>query len=114
MALKLAVDFEHLKKYTAGDAQIEDEILGIFVQQAEIWVRNLNDSQETKAWLEAAHSLKGSARGIGAWAVAELCEHAEALASQGSPEERSIVLGDLKIAMEDVVRCIETRETVVG
>jgi len=109
MAHQMAVDFDHLKKYTAGDSQVEEEILSVFMQQAEIWVRMLNESQDDKGWLDAAHSLKGSARGVGAWSVAELCEHAESLASQSSPAERSMALGDLKAAVADVVRCIEVR-----
>ena len=32
-----------------------------------------------KDWIEAAHTLKGSARAVGAWAIAECAQAAEAL-----------------------------------
>ncbi len=104
---KPAIDFQHLRQYTAGDAAVENEVLGVFLQQADIWVRMLQTAGDDKSWVDAAHSLKGSARGVGAWRVAELCERAEALAVRGTPAERSIAIGDLKAAIDEVVQVIE-------
>ena len=36
---------------------------------------------DDKAWKEAAHTLKGSARGVGAWALADATADAELLTS---------------------------------
>ena len=103
-----AVDFEHLKTYTAGDVAVEKEVLGLFVHQVELWIRMLEGSADDEIWRDAAHSLKGSARGIGAWKVAELCETAEALATDVESSERNRVLEDIKAAIVDVVECIDT------
>ncbi len=103
------VDFDHLHQYTAGDTALEREVLSVFVQQTDMWLRVLHESGDGDVWKDAAHTLKGSARGIGAWQVADLCERAEALGADASPAERSIALGDLRIAIDDVVRCIDSR-----
>lgn len=104
---KAPIDFEHLKTYTAGDLSVEKEVLNLFVHQVEMWVRMLEDSGDEDSWRDAAHSLKGSARGIGAWAVAEFCARAEDLAEDASAAERSIVLGDIKAAISDVIAAID-------
>ena len=101
------VDFEHLKTYTAGDLSVEREVLGLFVHQVELWIRMLQESGDDEIWRDAAHSLKGSARGIGAWHVAELCEQAESLPVDADPSERSAVLDDIKAAIAAVVESID-------
>ena len=101
------IDFEHLKTYTAGDFAVEQEVLNLFVHQVEMWLRMLEDSGDEGSWRDAAHSLKGSARGIGAWTVAELCDRAEALADDATTAERSIVLGDIKNAISHVIAAID-------
>ncbi len=100
------IDFEHLRQFTAGDVALEREVLGVFVEQTDMWLRVLQQSCDGEAWKDAAHTLKGSARGVGAWKVAELCEKAEALANDGCAAERSITLGDLKSAVDDAVQFI--------
>lgn len=102
-----AIDFEHLRTYTGGDTAVEQEILGVFIQQADIWVRMLQSSDDDKAWVDAAHSLKGSARGVGAWRVAEICEQAEQLADDSTLEERDTAIDNLKTAIADTVYFIQ-------
>ena len=64
------IDFEHLKRMTLGDAGLEQEVLAMFsAQSAKLF--------DTLATLPAeagalAHTLKGSARAIGAFNVAGL------------------------------------------
>ncbi|WP_297800819.1 Hpt domain-containing protein [uncultured Brevundimonas sp.] len=70
-----AVDFSVLERATAGADDISDEILGLFVHQASIWGPMLTTAQE--GWRDAAHTLRGSAGGIGAGELAELCGTAE-------------------------------------
>ncbi len=104
-----AIDFDHLHTFTGGDQSIEREVLGIFAEQADIWVRTLENSGDKKSWAEALHTLKGSARGVGAWRVADICEHAETLTANAKPAERSIAIGDLKNAIAAAVQCIDRR-----
>jgi len=72
-----AVDFGHLSHFTAGDHDIMDEVLGLFIEQADLWGRLLTPSGDAEAWRDGAHTLKGSALGIGAAEVAKVCAEAE-------------------------------------
>lgn len=71
------LDLVHLSKYTFGDRSLEGELLGLFRTQADIYVSRLETAGTAKDWCDAAHSLKGSARGLGAWSLADLAEEIE-------------------------------------
>jgi HPt (histidine-containing phosphotransfer) domain-containing protein len=64
------VDLAHLAKQTLGDRELEKEVLQLFVQQA-LSVRDQIMQGTTAERLRLAHALKGSARGVGAFAIAE-------------------------------------------
>lgn len=89
------VDLVHLAKYTMGNRSLEKEVLKLFCCQAELYVDRLNDASDVQAWQEAAHTLKGSARGIGAWDVADAADRAESLVADFRSEE-------MRIAVESV------------
>ena len=80
------VDLVHLARYTLGDRALEREVLALFRTQSLIYLQRLKEAGEDKAWQDAAHTIKGSARGIGAWRVARTAEAAEAL--DGAERER--------------------------
>lgn len=71
------LDLVHLSKYTFGDRGLEAELLGLFRSQAGIYVTRLESAADAKEWRDAAHSLKGSSRGLGAWALGDLAEEIE-------------------------------------
>ena len=74
------IDFEHLARYTGGDSALNAEILGLFANQsAELMVKlqTVLETRDTKGWKEITHSLKGAARGIGAFAFADAAANAE-------------------------------------
>jgi HPt (histidine-containing phosphotransfer) domain-containing protein len=73
------VDLVHLSRFTLGDATLEHEVLELFRVQAGIYLERLKMAADPTGWREAAHTIKGSARGIGAWSVAEAAAAAEAL-----------------------------------
>jgi HPt (histidine-containing phosphotransfer) domain-containing protein len=73
------LDLVHLSKYTLGDRGLEAELLGLFRAQAGIYVARLETAATDKEWRDAAHSLKGSARGLGAWTLGDVAEEAERL-----------------------------------
>jgi HPt (histidine-containing phosphotransfer) domain-containing protein len=64
------VDLVHLARQTMGDRELEREILDLFVQQA-LSVRTKIGVADVKERLLLAHGLKGSARGVGAFAIAD-------------------------------------------
>jgi HPt (histidine-containing phosphotransfer) domain-containing protein len=93
-----AIDLQHLRRYTLGDARLELEILWLFIGQAPSTVDALKQARTDKEWLSAAHTLKGSARAVGAWRLAKLAEQAERL---GGPRDREVcdsLLGQLDVA----------------
>jgi HPt (histidine-containing phosphotransfer) domain-containing protein len=75
-----AVDFSHLESFAAGDAVLVEEVLALFREQASLWVRLLDPEGPDEGWRDAAHTLKGSALGVGAFQLAEACSAAEAAA----------------------------------
>lgn len=71
------VDLAHLNRMTGGDSALASEVLGLFREQWDLWVRLLDPTTDTLDWGNAAHTIKGSARGIGAWQLGEICGQAE-------------------------------------
>ena len=76
----LPIDFEHLQSFTLGNRNLEREVLTLFRDQSRLCIDRLRSAADDKSWKEAAHTLKGSASGIGAWAVRDATEKAERLA----------------------------------
>jgi len=73
-----AVDFGYLDTFCAGDTALVEEVLGLFAEQADLWSRLLDPEVDPEVWRDGAHSLKGSALGVGAHVVASVCGEAEA------------------------------------
>lgn len=76
------IDLEHLQRMTLGDAGIEQEVLTMFSAQSAKLVQTLMTQPSDAGAL--AHTLKGSARAIGAFAVADAAERLEAAIRAGS------------------------------
>jgi HPt (histidine-containing phosphotransfer) domain-containing protein len=71
------IDLGHLRRFTLGDQALELEILGLFIDQVPLTLQALNEARSGRDWMTAAHTLKGSARAVGAWRIADIAEHAE-------------------------------------
>jgi HPt (histidine-containing phosphotransfer) domain-containing protein len=80
-----ALDLEHLRRFTLGDLGLELEILELFIKQAPITLDALQAAVADRDWKIAAHTLKGSARAVGAWRVARLAEAAEGMSRRRDP-----------------------------
>jgi HPt (histidine-containing phosphotransfer) domain-containing protein len=65
-----AIDRAHLKAMTMSDETLARDVLALFERQGAIMMKRLPGA-DAKAKAEMAHALKGSARGIGAWRVAD-------------------------------------------
>lgn len=63
------IDLDHLSEFTVGDRSVQNRILKTFIRQSGIDLQKLSKSKTIEDWREAAHSLKNSASGIGAWHV---------------------------------------------
>src|ERR1700748_1016749 len=98
------IDLAHLARMTLGDADLERQVLGMFVSQTMALVAKLAALPAEAAAL--AHTLKGSARAIGAFRVAECAEGLETAIRQGeSPAKCQI---ELKAAVADARAAIVT------
>jgi HPt (histidine-containing phosphotransfer) domain-containing protein len=71
------VDLVHLARQTLGDEALEREVLSLFVSQSEIFLGRLRGAKSADSWRMAAHTIKGSARNIGAWGLADAAFAAE-------------------------------------
>lgn len=93
-----AVDFDYLETYTAGDRQVIAEVLALFLGQARGWATALS-APDPARWRDLAHTIKGSARGIGAGPLAEAADRGE----RGSPD----LAADLQAALTATITDIE-------
>lgn len=73
------IDLDHLEKYIVGDIALRDEILTIFAEQTELLLARFDVTASDEEWKNTAHAFKGASRGIGAWALGDLCQDAEGL-----------------------------------
>jgi len=78
------VDLVHLSRQTLGDRELEKEVLSLFVNQSTLYLRRLQKAKSVKERISVAHTIMGSARGLGAWQVAEEAEKFEACCAQNS------------------------------
>ncbi len=99
------IDLVHLSRYTLGNRSLENELLGLFRSQADVYLARLDDGADDKEWKNAAHSRKGSARGLGAWALDDLAEEAEQLAAG---DDRSDVKARMRSAIASVNAFIDS------
>ena len=92
------VDIEHLDRYTGGDCALNEEILRLFDSQCRELMVKLESlasgESHAKSWREATHTLKGAARGIGAFALGNAA--AEAEKTGGGKQSTIEALGQLK------------------
>ena len=99
-ALDAAVlDRNHLARMTFGDRSLEREVLQLFDRQSELLLERMRTS-EPAAIATLAHTLKGSAVGIGAKRVASAAAEVEATA-QAKPGEMSRAIDELAQAVEE-------------
>jgi len=71
-----AIDVHHLSRMTLGERSLERQVLALFDRQAEMLLPRIRDGEPAVA-AAAAHTLKGSANGIGAFRVARAAEAVE-------------------------------------
>ena len=87
------IDIEHLGRMTLGDSSLEQEVLAMFAAQSVTLIGALAGLPPDAGAL--AHTLKGSARAIGAFGVADAAEELEAaLANGGNPAKELSKLTD--------------------
>jgi len=74
------IDLVHLAKQTLGDRSLEQEVLRLFLTQMDTYIGRVESATTHEQRFTAAHTIKGSARNIGAWDVADVAAHLESAA----------------------------------
>jgi hypothetical protein len=101
------IDLGQLSRMTLGETGLEREVLALFDLQAGILLsRMANEPPKSVAGL--AHTLTGSARGVGAWKVAEASEVVERFATAGAPTMLADAIGQLNAAVTEARARIAT------
>ena len=73
------LDLKHLFRMTLGDHSLGREVLALFDRQVDMLIARM-DTVDPSCVHALAHTLKGSARGVGAWPMARAAEAVEAAA----------------------------------
>lgn len=79
------IDLIHLSRQTLGDRALEEEVLGMFVQQLATARDNLAAADDAGRRM-IAHTLKGTARGIGAFRLGDC-----AAAIEDAPDNKALI-----------------------
>ncbi|MBX3536106.1 MAG: Hpt domain-containing protein [Chelatococcus sp.] len=71
------IDEAYLDQQTGGDRELACEIIGLYRDQLRQQYAVITGLGELRARSDAAHTLKGSSRAIGAWKVAAIVQDIE-------------------------------------
>ena len=99
------VDLSHLARYTGGDKTLNTEILRLFNGQVGDMVEQLLSvlqQRDARKWREVTHTLKGAARGVGAFAMGDAAAAAEPVDPTTSPDRAVEVIEALRVEGEAV------------
>jgi HPt (histidine-containing phosphotransfer) domain-containing protein len=107
------IDEAHLWRMTLGDRRLEREVLQIFVRQTSIMLERIAGAEPPLA-AAAAHTLVGSARGIGAWRMARAAERLESAASGWSAAGAPAIASDLAEAISELTAASLEASAAIG
>jgi HPt (histidine-containing phosphotransfer) domain-containing protein len=106
-ATAAAIDHAHLARMTFGDRKLENEVLDLFERQAGMLLGRM-DGAAPALMAALAHTLSGSASGIGAWRVAWAAFELERVAS--GREQGDIAAASARVCAELAVTRIAIAE----
>lgn len=98
------IDLDHLARYTGGERALNAEILKLFDSQVTDMVGQLNaliDIRDAKRWREIAHTIKGAARGVGAFGMGEAAAAAEPI-DPANADKAKAAIATLQIEADSV------------
>jgi len=96
-----AVDLAHLARMTLGEKGLEREVLELFERQADLLLAHMA-AEDPRMVGALAHTLVGSARGIGAWRVAEVATALERAAAVPGTAALAGLIDHLATAVAEV------------
>ncbi|GEP00698.1 Hpt domain-containing protein [Methylobacterium haplocladii] len=103
MADETLIDRAHLEAQTGGDDDFANELLGLFSEQCRRLMPGLeNVSLSATERADLAHTLKGSALGVGTTRIASRASEAEDALRAGSPAVPDLVQA-LALAVDETL-----------
>ena len=106
------VDLVYLGRFTLGNLALEAEVLDLFMTHTPRYLADLGAAVTAKEWHDAAHTLKGAARGVGAWRVARCAEMAERLRFDTDIDRRAFALDSTTEALDEAIGFLRARQQV--
>jgi hypothetical protein len=100
------IDASHLARMTLGERSLEREVLALFDRQAELLLPRIRRGSAPVAAANA-HTLKGSALGIGAFAVARAAEAVERAEDAELPHAIDVLGEALAAASAEIARLLQ-------
>jgi HPt (histidine-containing phosphotransfer) domain-containing protein len=101
-----AVDLAHLARMTLGEKGLEREVLDLFEHQADMLLARMA-AEEPRMVSALAHTLAGSASGIGAGRVAEAATALERAAAVPGMAALAVLVDHLAAAVAEVHAAIK-------
>jgi HPt (histidine-containing phosphotransfer) domain-containing protein len=95
------IDLVQLARMTLGDRGLEREVLQLFARQVAMLVDRMQ-GKPVATVAAVAHTLKGSARGVGAWRVVGAAEAVEHAAGSGEAADLEDALRTIRTAADEV------------
>jgi HPt (histidine-containing phosphotransfer) domain-containing protein len=99
------IDMSHLARYTGGEKSLNAEILRLFDGQVSEMVGQLRavlEARDAKRWREITHTIKGAARGVGAFGMGDAAAAAEPVDLTTSHDRAMEVIEKLRVEGEAV------------
>lgn len=103
MAALAILDLDHFRHMTGNDRDLQQEIVSLFRAQAELWRLLITPDSPVQTWEDACHTLKGAARGLGLWQLADACEDVEQLSRAGAVEGADVTRALAHVRLELVI-----------
>lgn len=94
------LDLVHLARQTFGDRALGQELVTLLEQQCRCLMPVLSGGARPER-VDAAHTLKGAARAVGAWRLARVAERLEDALEGRAAENLAGIVGDLERAVRE-------------
>ncbi|HZL32337.1 MAG TPA: Hpt domain-containing protein [Pseudolabrys sp.] len=107
--MNAAIDRGHLRRMTFGDRTLEQDVLELFDRQATILIGRMRAGDAAVVG-SLAHTLKGSALGIGAGPVADAAQSVENAVGQAAAGSA----GDVSAAIDRLAAKVEEARALIA
>jgi HPt (histidine-containing phosphotransfer) domain-containing protein len=108
------LDLELLRQQTAGDRALERDVLALFKTQCARLRLFIQDGDLPVQRADAAHTLKGSARAIGALRLASVADRLETDLRTGDGATAAALMGLLDETIEVTRQALAERERAIA